>query len=51
MLKRYFNFLSSGCSLSPLETIKLLGISLTDKNIYIEAKNVISDLIEELQKK
>ena len=51
MLKRYFNFLSSGCSLSPLETIRLLGISLTDKNIYIEAKNVISNLIEELQKK
>ena len=51
MLKRYFNFLSSGSSLSPLETIKLLGISLTDKDIYIEAKNVISDLIEELQKK
>ena len=51
MLKKYFDFLSSGSSLSPLETIKLLGISLTDKKIYIEAKKVILDLIKELQKK
>ena len=51
MLKKYFDFLASGSSLSPLETINLLGISLTDKNIYIEAKKTISDLIKELQKK
>lgn len=51
MLKRYFNFLSSGSSRSPMETIKLLGISLTDKKIYLEAKKIISNLIKELQKK
>lgn len=51
MLRKYFDFLSSGSSRSPLETIKLLGISLTDKSIYDEAKKTIFDLVKELQKK
>lgn len=51
MLDKYFNFLKSGSSLSPLKTIEILGISLNDKKIFIEAKETISNLIKVLEKK
>jgi oligoendopeptidase F len=41
MLHKYFNFLSSGSSHSPIETIKLLGIDLNDDSIYHEVKKII----------
>jgi oligoendopeptidase F len=41
MIKRYFDFLSSGSSLSPIETIKLLGIDLNKPEIYKQVKNVL----------
>jgi oligoendopeptidase F len=41
MLKKYFTFLSSGSSLSPMDTIKLLGIDLKDPKIYLQVKKVI----------
>lgn len=40
-IKRYFNFLSSGSSKNPIETIKLLGIDLYDKAIYTKTFNVV----------
>jgi oligoendopeptidase F len=41
MLNRYFNFLSSGSSRSPIDTIKLLGVDLNDSSIYQEVKKII----------
>ena len=49
MLKKYTKFLQSGCSLSPLETIKLIGIDLNKKNIYEEAKKTLTYLINLLK--
>jgi oligoendopeptidase F len=40
-LDKYFKFLSSGCSLSPIETIKILGIDLKNKNIYIGVQKIV----------
>lgn len=44
-IANYFKFLKSGSSLSPLDTIKLLGVDLYDQNIYSKAKDVISNFI------
>ena len=45
MLKRFINFLSSGSSLSPLDTIKLLGIDLNTKKPYDDVKQIIKQLL------
>jgi len=47
MLKKYFNFVSSGSSLSPIETIKLLGIDFNNEDVWNECKNNISYFIKE----
>lgn len=47
---KLFNFLSSGNSLSPLDTIKLLGIDLTTNQPYEEAKTILSNWIDEFEK-
>jgi oligoendopeptidase F len=41
MIERYFNFLSSGSSISPIETIKLLGIDLLDTNTYHQVFKIV----------
>ncbi|WP_462218390.1 oligoendopeptidase F [Mycoplasmoides genitalium] len=41
MKDNYFKFLSSGSSLAPLETIKLLGIDLTSPQPWQEAHNEV----------
>jgi oligoendopeptidase F len=41
MLKKYFQFLSSGSSLSPLNTIKLLNIDLTSPKVFRDAKQIV----------
>jgi len=41
-IENLFKFLSSGNSLSPLETIQLLGIDLNDPQVYIEAKKILN---------
>lgn len=46
VLKRYFEFLSSGCSKSPLDTIKILGIDLYSNKPYIESKKFIDEIIK-----
>lgn len=45
-----FNFLSSGNSLSPLDTIKLLGVDLTNDSTYSEVENILSNWIDDFSK-
>ena len=42
----FIKFLSSGSSLSPLDTIKLLGIDLTTSQPYEQVINIINELLE-----
>lgn len=48
--EKLFNFLSSGNSLNPLETIKLLDIDLTQNNPFEEAKLILTKWINEFEK-
>jgi oligoendopeptidase F len=41
MLTKYFTFLSSGCSLPPIDTIKLLGVDLNKTETYQKVKSVL----------
>jgi oligoendopeptidase F len=47
IIDKYFKFLKSGSSLSPLETIKILGINLNVKKIYefdlMKIKEILND--------
>jgi len=45
-LENYFKFLKSGTSLSPIETIKLLGIDLYEDKPWILAKEIIDSYIK-----
>ena len=49
-IKRYFDFLKSGSSLSPIDTIKLLGIDFSKKEVWDECFKNINDLIVEFNK-
>ena len=49
-IKRYFYFLKSGSSLSPIDTIKLLGIDCSKKEVWDECFKNINDLIVEFNK-
>ncbi len=49
-IERYFKFLQSGSSLSPIDTIKLLGIDLYKSKIYLEVKKIIKNLLLEFKK-
>jgi oligoendopeptidase F len=40
-INKYFDFLSSGDSKSPLDTIKILGIDLYDKKVYQEVNKIV----------
>lgn len=44
-LNKYFEFLSSGSSLSPIETIKLLGIDLTSNEPWEKALKIVEKWI------
>ncbi len=44
-LENYFKFLKSGTSLSPIETIKLLGIDLYEDKPWVLAKKIIDNYI------
>lgn len=46
MKERYMKFLSSGTSLSPIETIKLLNIDLYSSDPWIEASKIINGFIK-----
>jgi oligoendopeptidase F len=43
MQQNYLKFLSSGNSLSPIDTIKLLGVDLFNSKTYSEAKSALDD--------
>ena len=45
MLNKFIKFLSSGSSLSPLDTIKILGIDLNTKKPYDDVKQIIKQLL------
>lgn len=49
MLNNFIKFLSSGCSLSPLDTIKLLGIDLNDKKPYQQVKEIALNLLKKFK--
>ena len=49
MLNNFIKFLSSGCSLSPLDTIKLLGIDLNDKKPYEQVKEIALNLLKKFK--
>lgn len=46
----FYNFLRSGDSLSPLETIKLLNIDLTKREPWQEALSIVTGWIKQLHK-
>ncbi|MGL5630558.1 MAG: oligoendopeptidase F [Mycoplasmoidaceae bacterium] len=48
--KKYLKFLESGSSLSPIETIKLLGIDFEKNDIWDECQNVLNYFITEYEK-
>ena len=49
MLNNFIKFLSSGSSLSPLDTIKLLGIDLNDKKPYQQVKEIALNLLKKFK--
>jgi oligoendopeptidase F len=49
-INKYFEFLSSGDSKSPIDTINILGINLYDKKNYQLVKQIIDKLIKQLNK-
>lgn len=49
MKNKYFQFLSSGNSLNPIETIKILGIDFSDKNTWIEVKRIFDSWLNEFE--
>lgn len=46
---KFIKFLSSGSSLPPLETIKLLGIDLTKQDVYDEIITIANNLLKKLK--
>ncbi|WP_052663514.1 oligoendopeptidase F [[Mycoplasma] testudinis] len=48
-LENFYKFLRSGNSLSPLETIKLLGIDLTKPQAWHEALAIVSEWVDQLK--
>lgn len=47
---KYFNFLASGSSLSPLETINLLGFDLRDEKVWNQCYKIIENFINLYEK-
>lgn len=50
MKKKYFEFLSSGNSLNPIDTIKILGIDFDDPNTWLEVNNIFNSWLNEFEK-
>lgn len=50
MLNNYIKFLSVGCSLPPLDIIRILKIDLYKNDVYLEAKNIINKFINNFNK-
>jgi oligoendopeptidase F len=50
MISKYFKFLSSGNSLTPYETIKLLGLDIKSGDTFSKAFSYVANWIEEFKK-
>lgn len=50
MIKKYFEFLSSGNSLNPIDTIKILGIDFEDSKTWIEVNKIFNSWLDEFEK-
>lgn len=50
MMKKYFEFLSSGNSLNPIDTIKILGIDFENPNTWIEVNKIFNSWLNEFEK-
>lgn len=48
-VENYIKFLSSGSTLSPLESLKLAGVDLTKKEVVESALKIFNDTIEEFK--
>lgn len=46
---KYMNFLASGCSKYPLDTLKLVNVDLTKTNSFEKAFNMFEDKLNELE--
>lgn len=49
MLDNYLKFLKTGSDIWPIETFKILGVDLTDENVYIEAIKYFDSLLDEFE--
>lgn len=50
MINNYIKFLKAGCSIPPLDIIKLLGLDLKKKEVYLESKKIVNKLVNEFIK-
>lgn len=50
MLNNYYKFLSVGCSIPPLEIIKILDLDLHKPEVYKQAKDIVNKLVKEFVK-
>lgn len=48
-LSNYIKFLSAGCSLPPLEILKILEIDLTKEDVYKQAKAILDKLVKQFK--
>lgn len=49
-LNNYLQFLSMGCTLNPVELLKIAGVNLLDKNTYKNVFNAISKFLDDWEK-
>ena len=49
MLEKYIRFLSTGSDIWTIDVFKILGIDLTDKNIYLNAIEYFNKLLKEYE--
>ena len=49
MLKKYFQFLASGNSLNPIDTIKILGIDFSNQNTWDEVNRIFNSWLNEFE--
>ena len=49
-LESYLKMLKSGSRVSPLDTLKIAGVDMTDKKVYTSAIKMFDETIEEFQK-
>jgi oligoendopeptidase F len=48
-LENYIKMLKNGCRENPLNTLKIAGVDMTDKEVYQSAIDMFNDAIEEFK--